>query len=148
MQGQSVNGDLFILKTYWLKKQWPERRLQRKKGVNDDSRISDDSTEGKNNRVWAPKDALHQVEFYNVMISEFICLSLWVRNDVLAGGTYIIILAGIYPATWREEWGKSSARGKMALLVTDFTNSRCREVKLARMRAASEYVDLKRRPMA
>ena len=55
--------------------------------VSDDPRISDDSTDGKNNRVWASEDALDQDEFHNVMISEFSSLSLWVLKDVQAERT-------------------------------------------------------------
>jgi hypothetical protein len=39
---------------------------------------------GKNKRVWEPEDALDQAKFPFAVISEFISLSLWLRNEVLA----------------------------------------------------------------
>jgi hypothetical protein len=79
------------------------KRLQIKKGVSNEPEISADSTVGKNKRVWAPEDALDQAKFHFTAISQFISLFLWVRNEVLAGGTDVMIFFGISSATCREE---------------------------------------------
>ena len=83
IQEQSGEGDIFSMKKNLLRTQWPERRLQRKNGVSEDPKISADSTVGKNKRVWEPEDALDQAKFPFAVISEFISLSLWLRNEVL-----------------------------------------------------------------
>jgi hypothetical protein len=71
----------------------------KKKGVSDDPKSSVDFTVGKNNRVWAPEDALDQAEFHFSAISEVKSLFLCVRSEVSAGGTDVMTFTGISPAT-------------------------------------------------
>jgi hypothetical protein len=64
-----------------------------------------------------------------------------------AGASDARILAEIPPATCNDEGGRRAARVEMDLFSTVSMILRCRGRMLARMRAASVDVDLKRRPM-
>jgi hypothetical protein len=146
-QGQSGDGDLLILKRKLFRPQWPERKLQRKKGNLEEDKIEADSTEGKNKRVWAPVFVFCQAAFQRESISDRKTLFLCRPRGMPAGASDARILAEIPPATCNDEGGRRAARVEMDLFRTVLMILRCRGRMLARMRAASVDVDLNSRPM-
>ncbi|EFX73104.1 hypothetical protein DAPPUDRAFT_253665 [Daphnia pulex] len=90
--------------------QWPERKLQRKKGNLEEDKIKADSTEGKNKRVWAPVFAFCQAAFQRESISDRNTLFLCRPRGMPAGASDARILAEIPPATCNDEGGRRAAR--------------------------------------
>ena len=146
-QGQSGDGDLLILKRKLFRPQWPERKLQRKKGNLEEDKFKADSTEGKNKRVWAPVFAFCQAAFQRESISDRITLFLCRPRGMPAGASDARILAEVSPSTCNDEGGRRATRAEMDLFRTVSMILRCRGRMLARMRAASVDVDLNSRPM-